>query len=233
MRTICASRSGAMRSILDSRWPRGRWTALGMCPSSHSSCSRTSTTSGGEADRAQRPAQASRFRSISALVCARCSRYVGMSYLKTVAAARFFRCPPAPGSTHSSARSLPRAAAAVVVAVTALTADHPPRAAVRQAAVRRRLDGAGACSLAGRCRGRGRLGAAAPRAREPASGVLVRPAQSRPRALLAAGRRCALAAWRQAKRVQPDTPSAVRAGDLLHPNSPRGLPQFQPSFARG
>ena len=42
----------------------------------------------------------------------------------------------------------------------------------------------------------------------------------------------ALAAWKQAKRVQPDTPSAVRAGDLLHPNSPRGLPQFQPSFAR-
>jgi Flp pilus assembly protein TadD len=42
----------------------------------------------------------------------------------------------------------------------------------------------------------------------------------------------ALAAWRQAKRVQPDTPSAVRAGDLLHPNSPRGLPQFQPTFAR-
>jgi Flp pilus assembly protein TadD len=42
----------------------------------------------------------------------------------------------------------------------------------------------------------------------------------------------AVAAWRQAKRAQPDTPSAVRAGDLLHPNSPRGLPQFQPSFAR-
>src|SRR5262245_48495998 len=28
----------------------------------------------------------------------------------------------------------------------------------------------------------------------------------------------AVAAWRQAKRLQPDTPSAVRAGDLLHPN---------------
>ena len=39
----------------------------------------------------------------------------------------------------------------------------------------------------------------------------------------------AVAAWRQAKRLQPDTPSAVRAGDLLHPNSPHGLPQFQPS----
>jgi len=42
----------------------------------------------------------------------------------------------------------------------------------------------------------------------------------------------ALTAWRQAKRLQPDTPSAVRAGDLLHPDSPRGLPQFEPSTAR-
>ena len=42
----------------------------------------------------------------------------------------------------------------------------------------------------------------------------------------------ALAAWKHAKRAQPDTPSAVRAGDLLHPDSPRGLPQFQPSFVR-
>jgi tetratricopeptide (TPR) repeat protein len=39
-------------------------------------------------------------------------------------------------------------------------------------------------------------------------------------------------AWREAKRLEPDTPSAVRAGDLLHPNSPHGLPQFQPSFTR-
>ena len=42
----------------------------------------------------------------------------------------------------------------------------------------------------------------------------------------------ALAEFRAAKRVDPDTPSAVRAGDLLHPNSPRGLPQFVPSFPR-
>ena len=39
----------------------------------------------------------------------------------------------------------------------------------------------------------------------------------------------ALEQWRAAKRVAPDTPSAVRAGDLLHPNTPHGLPQFQPS----
>jgi len=34
--------------------------------------------------------------------------------------------------------------------------------------------------------------------------------------------------WRVAARVQPDTPSAVRAQDLLHPRSPPGLPFFVP-----
>ena len=40
------------------------------------------------------------------------------------------------------------------------------------------------------------------------------------------------AAWRAAKRVQPDSPSAVRADDLLHPDTPPGEPPFVPSFAR-
>jgi tetratricopeptide (TPR) repeat protein len=40
----------------------------------------------------------------------------------------------------------------------------------------------------------------------------------------------ALAEWKRAKRAQPDTPSAVHAGDLLHPRSPDGLPKFEPSF---
>jgi len=40
----------------------------------------------------------------------------------------------------------------------------------------------------------------------------------------------ALAAWRAAERVQPDSPAAVRAGDLLHPGFNRGLPTFVPSF---
>ena len=39
-------------------------------------------------------------------------------------------------------------------------------------------------------------------------------------------------AWREAERVQPDTPSAVRAQDLRHPGAPPGLPPFVPSFAR-
>jgi tetratricopeptide (TPR) repeat protein len=45
------------------------------------------------------------------------------------------------------------------------------------------------------------------------------------------GRNDAAAAreWQTASRVQPDTPSAVRAQDLLHPRSPPGLPFFVPA----
>jgi tetratricopeptide (TPR) repeat protein len=39
-------------------------------------------------------------------------------------------------------------------------------------------------------------------------------------------------AWRSAQRAQPDSPSAVHAQDLRHPNTPPGLPPFVPSFAR-
>lgn len=38
-------------------------------------------------------------------------------------------------------------------------------------------------------------------------------------------------AWRLAAVRDPDTPYAVRAGDLLHTDLPRGLPGFVPSFA--
>lgn len=37
-------------------------------------------------------------------------------------------------------------------------------------------------------------------------------------------------AWRTARTAQPDTPYSLRAEDLLHPNFPRGLPNFVPSF---
>jgi tetratricopeptide (TPR) repeat protein len=40
----------------------------------------------------------------------------------------------------------------------------------------------------------------------------------------------AVAAWRAAERVEPDSASAVRAGDVLHPEVARGLPIFVPSF---
>lgn len=43
--------------------------------------------------------------------------------------------------------------------------------------------------------------------------------------------RQAVAAWRQAMRVQPDSASAGRAEDLLYPRFPRGRPLFVPSFA--
>jgi len=39
-------------------------------------------------------------------------------------------------------------------------------------------------------------------------------------------------AWHDSRKVQPDSPSAVRAADLLHPNTPPGLAPFVPSFAR-
>jgi tetratricopeptide (TPR) repeat protein len=41
----------------------------------------------------------------------------------------------------------------------------------------------------------------------------------------------AFTAWRAAVREEPDSASAVRAGDLLHPDSPQGLPFFVPGFA--
>jgi tetratricopeptide (TPR) repeat protein len=37
-------------------------------------------------------------------------------------------------------------------------------------------------------------------------------------------------AWREAQAVEPDTPYAITAGDLLHPGFARGLPVFVPSF---
>jgi tetratricopeptide (TPR) repeat protein len=40
-----------------------------------------------------------------------------------------------------------------------------------------------------------------------------------------------VAAWRAALEAEPDTPYAVVAGNLLHPDLPRGLPAFLPSFA--
>jgi tetratricopeptide (TPR) repeat protein len=42
-----------------------------------------------------------------------------------------------------------------------------------------------------------------------------------------------LAAWREARDVEPDTPYAIRADDLLHPDFAPGLPGFVPSFDTG
>ena len=40
----------------------------------------------------------------------------------------------------------------------------------------------------------------------------------------------AVAAWRAAERAQPDSASAVRAGDVLHTGMASGLPVFVPGF---
>jgi tetratricopeptide (TPR) repeat protein len=40
-----------------------------------------------------------------------------------------------------------------------------------------------------------------------------------------------VAAWRAALEAEPDTAYAIVAGNLLHPDLPRGLPAFIPSFA--
>src|SRR5436190_22834385 len=37
-------------------------------------------------------------------------------------------------------------------------------------------------------------------------------------------------AWHESRQVQPNSPSAVHATDLLHPGTPPGLPPFVPSF---
>lgn len=51
-------------------------------------------------------------------------------------------------------------------------------------------------------------------------------------ALAFSGQDGARAAWLAAEQVQPDSPSAVRAEDLRHPDTPPGRPPFVPSFAR-
>jgi tetratricopeptide (TPR) repeat protein len=48
-----------------------------------------------------------------------------------------------------------------------------------------------------------------------------------------AGTAGAATAWREARDVEPDTPYAVRADDLLHPDFAPGLPGFVPSFDTG
>jgi tetratricopeptide (TPR) repeat protein len=106
--------------------------------------------------------------------------------------------------------------AAAVVGITAATANHPPKPKALCSATTEQQLGTVAS-----------LRAAA--AKQPRSAF----AHLRlGLALACAGdAEAAVAEWRAAKRVEPDTPAAVRAADLLHPDSPRGLPQFQPSFA--
>ena len=87
----------------------------------------------------------------------------------------------------------------------------------------------------------GRVGAAMAAWPNGALRELRRLASARPRravvrlnlglAFFWSGRRDeAVAAWRDALRVEPDSPSAIRADDLLHRNTPAWIPIFIPSF---
>jgi tetratricopeptide (TPR) repeat protein len=121
------------------------------------------------------------------------------------------------------------AAAASVVALTAVTADHPPKPRPGKRFV---ADWTAPKPLAAQVRSAvgsvTRLEELA--AAHPRSGfVQLNLGLARYWRRDDAG---ALAAWRRARRVDPDTPSAIYAGDLLHPGTPPGLPQFQPAFTR-
>jgi hypothetical protein len=121
------------------------------------------------------------------------------------------------------------AAAASVVALTAVTADHPPKPRPGKRFV---ADWTAPKPLAAQVR---KAVGSVPRLEElaaanPRSGLVqLNLGLARYWRRDDAG---ALAAWRTAKRVDPDTPSAIHAGDLLHPDTPPGLPQFQPTFTR-
>ena len=67
------------------------------------------------------------------------------------------------------------------------------------------------------------------RATHPRSSLVQLALRAR-RSTGAATRRRAKTAWRAARRAQPDTPYALRAEDLLHPNFPRGLPTLRPEL---
>jgi tetratricopeptide (TPR) repeat protein len=86
----------------------------------------------------------------------------------------------------------------------------------------------------------GRVGLALARWPQGSVAALRRLADEHPRSALvrlnlgfalfwSGAREQAVEQWRQAERLEPDTLSAVRADDLLHPNTPRGRPVFVPS----
>src|SRR5512132_734878 len=73
--TIGRARAGTACSIRDSSQPRGRWTAPGIWPSSHSSRSRTSTKTAGSASSCSSRARSASISSICCRVSWRKSRY--------------------------------------------------------------------------------------------------------------------------------------------------------------
>ena len=147
------------------------------------------------------------------------------------------------GETSSATTPQPRKGAPLLLLDTGLHSDAKTRA-LRRAAV---LYSKGRRAEAGRIFAsqhslNAELGSAFARWPDGALTRVSELARTHPRSALArlhlglaliwTGRNAeGVAALREAERIEPDTPSAVRAGDLLHPRAAPGLPNFVPSFA--
>ena len=146
------------------------------------------------------------------------------------------------GKTSSATRPQPRKGAPLLLLDTGLRSDRTSRE-LRRAAV---LYSKGRRAEAGRIfvtqhSLNAELGAAFARWPDGSLARVSELARTHPRSALASlhlglaliwmGRNAeGVAALREAERIEPDSPSAVRAGDLLHPSVAPGLPNFVPSF---
>ncbi len=146
------------------------------------------------------------------------------------------------GETSNATRLRPRKGAPLLLLDTGLHSDAGSRALRRAAA----LYSKGRRAEAGRIFAtqhslNAELGAAFSRWPDGALARVSELARTHPRSALArlhlglaliwSGRNAeGVASLREAERIEPDSPSAIRAGDLLHPRIAPGLPNFVPSF---
>ena len=146
------------------------------------------------------------------------------------------------GETSSATAPRPRSGAPLLLLDTGLRSDADTRALRRASA----LYSKGRRAEAGRIFAaqhslNAELGAAFSAWPDGALARVTELARTHPRSALAhlhlglaliwTGRNAdGVAALRAAERIEPDSPSAVRAGDLLHPRVAPGLPNFVPSF---
>lgn len=146
------------------------------------------------------------------------------------------------GKTSSATTPQPRKGVPLLLLDTGLRSDAASRA-LRRAAV---LYSKGRRAEAGRIFAtqhslNAELGAAFAKWPDGALARVSELARTHPRSALASlhlglaliwtGRNAeGVAALREAERIEPDSRSAVRAGDLLHPRVAPGLPNFVPSF---
>jgi Flp pilus assembly protein TadD len=147
------------------------------------------------------------------------------------------------GETSSATTPMPRKGAPLLLLDTGLRTDAETRA-LRRASV---LYSKGRRADAGRIFAayhslNAELGAAFSAWPDGALARVAGLARAHPRSALArlhlglaliwTGRNAeGVAELRAAERIEPDSPSAVRAGDLLHPRVAPGLPNFVPSFS--